>query len=238
MKLYFFLLGGFFILSSLVQAQGSKRRSLLDNDPQVVYTQELTDSETKLMVLKSMPVFATKNGRRKLGYLKANRLVTLEGFTEKAFKIRGEATHAGVAGWVSPKAFEEPEPDFVERMKETYYRQMEVRELIAAKQVAIGMTAHEVQLSLGEPTKTHFRQTKEGVSGKLEFIEYEELKHYEKFKDPLTGQTYRRYTHTTLEEKSKVSVEFTDSIATAIERSTSHKGGPVKVIHRPCRLFW
>ena len=96
---------------------------------------------------------------------------------------------------------------------------MEVRELVAAGEVAIGMSLDEVAASLGEPTKTKVRQTAKGQSGQWEFIVYEEQKHYQLVRDPLTGALYNQYTHTTLEETSKLVVEFENDVVTAIEES-------------------
>ena len=141
--------------------------SRIDSDPDVVYVEEFTDATIELLAIKAGGVYATKKGQRKLGNLKIDSKVKLIGFTEKAYKIRGEATHGGISGWVSPKVLASKDQDFVENLQRVYKRQMEVRELVAAGEVAIGMSLDEVAASLGEPTKTKVRQTSSGVSSRM-----------------------------------------------------------------------
>jgi hypothetical protein len=100
------------------------------------------------------------------------------------------------------------------------------------------MTREEVSRVYGKPTKQSMRRTPEGESGSMEFIEYEEVKHYQPVVNPSTGAVYRRYTHTTQEEKSKVVVEFEENVASAIEESESEEGGAVKIVARPIIYFW
>ena len=155
------------------------KSSLLNSDPEVVYTEEFTDKKIELLVLKPGTVYSTRKGGRKLGVLKVDTPVTLVGLTGKAYKIRGTATHGGVSGWVSPMVLGSKDKDFVENFKKVYERQKVVRDLIARHEVAIGMSVEEVSASLGKPTKTKVRQTVKGKTGVWEFIQYEEQDHYQ-----------------------------------------------------------
>ena len=213
-------------------------RSLIDSDPDVVYVEEFTSEEIELLVVKTGAVYATKAGKRKLGHLKLDSKATLVGFDERAYKIRGTAQHGGVSGWVSPKALASKDKDFVENLKQVYRRQQEVRELIANGDVAIGMSLDEVAQSLGQPTKTKVRQTAKGQSGQWEFIKYEEVKHYETYYNPAVGGLVRRYTHTTLEERSKLVVEFENSVVTALEESENNAGGRARIVTPPIVFAW
>lgn len=215
-----------------------ERRSLIDSEPDVVYTEEFTDDQIELLAVEPGTVYATKKGGRKLGVLKVNTKAKLIGFTDRAYKIQGEATHAGVSGWVSPKALASKDKDFVENLKKVYERQLEVRELIANHEVAIGMSMDEVAAALGEPTKTKVRRTAKGQSGSWEFIEYEEVDHYQTVRDPYTGALFRRKTHTTREELNKLVVEFEDEVVTAIEETENNDGGRVKIVVPPLVLGW
>ena len=67
----------------------AERKSLLDSEPDVVYTEEFTDKKIELLAIEPGVVYATKNGGRKLGVLKKNTKATLVGFTERAYKIQG-----------------------------------------------------------------------------------------------------------------------------------------------------
>ncbi len=215
-------------------------RSLLDDDPEVVYVREFTDQDIELLVPQATSIYFTRQGNngRKLGILKPNSKVALLGFTEKAFKVRGQATHGPVSGWVSPKALASKDKDFIENFKKVYARQKLVRDLIANNEVAIGMSIEEVRAALGKPTKTKVRQTAKGKTAKWEFIQYEEKDHYTYVRDPLTGQSFRQFSHTTLEEIGKLVVEFENEVVTALEESENNAGGEVKVIVPPIVFGW
>ena len=225
-------------LPSLTFADLREKSSLLNSDPDVVYTEEFTDKKIELLVLKPATVYSTKKGGRKLGVLKVDTKVTLIGLTGKAYKIRGTATHGGVSGWVSPKALGSKDRDFVENFKKVYERQKVVRDLIARHEVAIGMSVEEVSASLGRPTKTKVRQTIKGKTGVWEFIQYEEQDHYQTVRDPLTGRVFRQYSHTTKEELGKIVLEFEGEVVTAIEETENNEGGKVKIVAPPLVFGW
>ncbi len=223
------------VLTGMIQA------SLLDSDPKVVYTTEFAPEGMELKVSKAMMVFGTKDAKQKRGRLKLGSKVELVGFDERAFQVRGTRSNGeGVSGWVSPKAFASENPNLVDDFKQIYRRQLIVRDLIAHKEVAVGMTEHEVAQSLGEPTKTNARLTANGSTGTWEFIVYETVKHYANVRDPYTGGIYRQLVNTTKEEKSKVAVEFENGIATAVEESEDRTGrkGRVRSVAYPILLTW
>jgi hypothetical protein len=226
------------VAAASVLPAAADRKSLLDSEPDVVYTEEFTDKDIELLAVKPGVVYATKKGGRKLGVLKTNTKAKLVGFTERAYKIEGQASHGGVSGWVAPTALASKDKDFIENLKKVYTRQVEVRELIANHEVAIGMSMEEVGAAMGRPTKTKVRQTAKGKSGKWEFIEFEEIGHYQLVRDPQTGQVFRRLTHTTKEELSKLVVEFEDDVVTALEESENNEGDAVKIIVPPLVFGW
>lgn len=212
---------------------GSDRRSLLDSEPDVIYLQDVVEQPIKLKVIKDAPVFSDKEGNHRLGYLKANQIVDLEGMTEKVYRVRGEGTRNGIAGWVAPWAFSHPQEDFVEKLKQVYSRQISVNQIISAGGVALGMTMVETGQSRGTPTKTSMRRTKDGQSGTWEYIDYDEVKHYVTRIDPLSGGVFRQLSHITREETGKTVVEFQDNIVSAIEESENNQFGGVRVVVPP-----
>lgn len=220
------------------QSRPTERKSLLDRDPEVVYLERTVKQPIELMVIKEAPVFADREGRTRLGFLRANQKVRLEGMTDKVYRVRGDGLRNGIVGWVAPWAFASKDPEFVANLKKLYERQIEVQALIDDGQVAIGMTVDEVALSLGKPTKTNLRRTVKGQSGKWEYIEYEEIKHYVTRVDPLTGAIFRQFSHTTREEKGKTVVEFADEVVTAIEESEDRQGGNVQIVVPPLVFGW
>ena len=227
-------------ISLTSQAQIKKEReSLLESEPGVVYLKHIFDKPLKLNVIEQAQVFSDKDGKHRLGFLKADQVVELEGMTERAYRVRGQGTKDGIAGWVSPKAFSHSDPEFVEKLKKIHERYLTVAEIIKNKGIAIGMTSKEVKLSRGEPTKTTVRVTPTGESGTWEYINYNEIKHYVTKVDPVTGQAFRTYSHTTREETGKTTVEFKDGAVSAMEEMEDKgKAGNVVTVLPPVIFAW
>ena len=226
------------VLPLAAQVKRPERKSLLDNDPRVVYLTEMPDKQIELMIVKDAPVYSDIDGKQLLGTIVANQKVKIEAITDKAYKVRGKGTRDGISGWVGPWAFSSKDPQFVENLKKFYTRQLEVNKLIAENAVAMGMTTEEVAQSLGTPTKSSLRQTPEGQSGKWEFIDFEEQKNYTTVQDPVTGNLYRQLVSVTQIEKSKRVVEFTNGAVSAIEDSESKQSDTVRVIVPPIIFGW
>ena len=232
---WFAMLG---FVSPLIAQTDRDRRSLLDSDPEVAYLSEIVDKPIKLKVIKEAPVYSDKNGTRRLGFLKADQVVELEEMTEKVYRVRGKGTRNGIAGWVAPWAFSHPQEDFVAKLKKLFERQMAVNEIIAANGVAIGMTENEVAKSLGKPTKTSVRRTADGQESTWEFIIYEDVNHYVTRVDAISGQVFRQLSHVTREEKGKTTVEFKDSLVTALEETEDNNSGNPRIVVPPFVFAW
>ena len=232
------LIAALLVTPLAAETKRAERKSLLDSDPEVVYLEQTLKKPIELKVIKEAPVFSDKEGQHRLGTLKADQTVRLEAITEKIYRVRGQGTRDGISGWVAPWAFSSPDPEFVANFKLLYQRQIQVQALIAAKNVAVGMTMDEVTLVKGKPTKTSVRKTGTGESGRWEFIDYEQIKHYTTTVDPQTGAAYRQLAYVTQEEKSKTAVEFENDVVTAIEESEDHQGGNVRVIVPPLLFRW
>jgi hypothetical protein len=226
------------VIPSTAEIKRQDRRSLLDSEPDVVYLERALGKPLELQVIKEAPVFSDKEGKHRLGTLKADQTVKLEAVTERIYRVRGQGTHGGIAGWVAPWAFTSKDPQFVAHLKEFYDRQIQVQELINAKQVAVGMTLDEVSQSRGKPTKTTVRKTEKGESGKWEYIDYDQVKHYITRVDAATGQVYRQLSHIEQVEKGRTNVEFGDGIVTAVEESEDRQGGNVRIVVPPLVFGW
>lgn len=220
------------------QIQRTERKSLLDADPDVVYLEQTVPKPIDLSVVKEATVFSDKEGKHRLGTLKANQVVRLEAITDKSYRVRGAGTHDGISGWVAPWAFSSNDPDFVAHLKQLFDRQIQVQRLIADQKIAVGMTLDEVTLSRGTPTKTALRKTANGQSGRWQYIDYEDVKNYVSEVDARTGIAYRRLISVTRVERGKTTVEFTDNLVTAIEESENRQGGDVRIIVPPVLYRW
>lgn len=232
------LTAGLLAQPASAQLKKQERKSLLDSDPEVVYLEQALPKPVELKVVKEASVFTDKDGKNRLGTLKADQMVKLEAITERSYRVRGQGTRGGISGWVSPAAFSSKDPDFVVHLKQLYERQMAVQKLIEEKMVAVGMTMDEVSQSRGKPTKTSVRKTASGESGSWEYIDYEDVKNYANEIDPRTGQVYKRLISVTRVEKGKTRVEFADNLVTALEESENHEGGDVKIIVPPVVWRW
>jgi outer membrane protein assembly factor BamE (lipoprotein component of BamABCDE complex) len=158
--------------------------------------------------------------------------------TENAYRVKGEASHAGVIGWVNPNHLASKDKDFISNLKKLYERQMIVKELIANKEVAIGMTLDEVSESMGQPTETEVEQTREGMSGKWDYVITEEQKHYRTIIDPRTGNAYRQLSHITTEERARTTVKFKENIITSVTRKKNNGPGKVRIVPAPIIFHW
>ena len=228
------LLLGLITTGSLV---AQRSNSGLNSDPDVVYLDDHLAKPVELSVVTDARVFSDKEGKHLLGVLLERQNVKLEAMTDRAYKVRGEGSTGGIAGWVSPKAFESPDPDFVSNLKNIYQRQLQVQTLIANNEIAIGMNMAEVAQSLGEPTKKSSRVTAEGQSATWEFIDYDEKKHYRYVRNPFTGITYKQFSHTEIIEREKITLEFLEGIVTAIERSEDSTDTGLKIVVPPITFF-
>jgi len=225
-------------LPASAQLKRVERKSLIDRDPDVVHLADHVKKPIELKVIKEATVFSDKNGKSRLGVLKADQVVVLEAMTERAYKVRGEGTRDGISGWVGPHAFASKDPDFVENLKKLHQRQLMVAELIENKELAIGMTPDEVSKSRGAPTKTQIKRTERGESGRWEYVDYEKVTHYNYVRDPYSGQVFRQVSHVTQEERGKTVVEFQNGTVSALEESEQKHPTPVKIIVPPLVFVW
>lgn len=215
------------------ESKRNERKSMLDQESDVVYISEIPDLKIELDVIQEAPVYSDKDGKIKLGTLKKNQKVPLEAITDRAYRVRGQGTIDGIAGWVAPWAFTTKDPQFVEQLKKFYQRQIEIRALIAKKEIAIGMTTAEVIQVLGKPTKSTIKQGKQGQSGTWEYITYKEQKNYIAVRDPKTGELYRQLVSITQVETEKRIVEFNDNLVSSIENITDKGRSNAQIVIPP-----
>lgn len=214
------------------------KRSPLNNDPEVLYMEHYTAKEIVFITTGPLAAYSSKKGAnsRKLTTFQAGSKVKLIALTDKAYRVSGQGKNGKTLGWVNPKKLASKDPKFIDNLKKVYERQMIVNSLLTNNEVAIGMTINEVKLSLGEPTKKTSKVTKDGRSGKWQFIESEEVKHYNHLTDPRTGQIYKRLSHITTEEKSNITIEFENKVVTSITRVEDNGPDKIKIITPPIIL--
>jgi len=224
-------------IAPIASAQFSSSRTSktsLNNDPEIL---ELEDYSTpiKLLLVKDTALYASKSGNksRKLGTLTSGSSVQLVAMTQNVYRIAGKGKYGKIRGWVSPKSVASQDPDFVENLKNLYQRQIKVNELIAKKQVAIGMTIEEVGKALGKPTKKEVAITKDGNSGSYQYIQHDQQKHYRYVSNQLTGTVYKQLSHITNIEKSNTSIDFINDVVTSITTKDDASESQINTIIPP-----
>ncbi len=211
------------------------KKSGFDNDPEVVYLEHYTSIPIKFLTIEDTALYSSKKGKssRKLGTFSPGTSVQLLAMNENAYRISGKGKFGLLKGWVNPKNLGSQDPEFVANLQALYKRQMKIQALIKNKQVAIGMSLSEVLQSLGKPTKKEDRVTKDGRSGKYEFIKFDEQKHYRYVTNPRNGEIYRQLSHITTEEKSNVTVEFENNVVTAVTAKEDNGPGKINIVVPP-----
>jgi hypothetical protein len=215
----------------------AKERSSLSREPDAIYLEDFLDKPVRLKIKKdsSPPVFSQLNAKLRVGRMVAGSTVTVVAVSEKAYRVRGKATHGGVSGWMSPKYLEAKDPEFFEKMKKVYARQLEVQTLIDAHEVGLGMTVDEVKESLGKPTTTKSTIEKDSKLLILEYTTFERVAQRVARRD----QYGRLYYDTTFVKVpvGTLAVHFLNGAATRIEEEIGEPKDGVKIVPLPIQLF-
>jgi len=224
-------------IAPIASAQFSSSRASkasLNNDPEILELEDYT-TPIKLLLVKDTAIYASKTGNksRKLGTLTSGSSVQLVAMTENVYRIAGKGKYGKIRGWVSPKSVASQDPNFIGNLKNLYQRQIKVNQLIAKKQVAIGMTVEEVGKALGKPTKKEVAITKDGSSGSYQYIQHDQQKHYRYVSDHLTGRVFKQLSHVTTIEKSNISIDFVNDVVTAITTKDDASEGQINTIIPP-----
>ncbi len=139
-----------------------------------VYLEEAAPQlRIKLDVKEPVAIFADVAGTRHLGVLIAPQQVELVAVSDRMLRVRGQARQGQVVGWVVPSFLSPLPPDFLRSLRQAEQRRLQVADLIARREVAVGMTQEEVRQSLGRPQKTSSRVNQDSVVEIWEFITYQ-----------------------------------------------------------------
>ena len=225
----------FTALSPVLSAQVWQKKSKLVREKGAIYLEEFLSAPLKLKVLKAANAYSTVKGKRYLGTIRAGQTVTVLAVHDRAFRVRGIAQQGQIVGWIGPTFLEKTEPDFVENLKKAHARAVEVAELIARKEVALGMNMDEVEASLGRPTKKSSQVNKEGRTDTYEYISYKRVPQTHLTTDRF-GRVYRSTTYL-LVETGKVSIDFTDDVVVSISESERNPRDRIRAVPAPIIVF-
>lgn len=214
---------------------GAVRRpgTALPQEPGTVPVEELVTKPIFLKVVKDTPVYVSSKMERAIGSISPGTVVRLIALSDQAYRVRGKARHGDVSAWLPLETAASPEADLVPRLKKLHERQKKVDELIASRQIALGMTGEEVQAALGKPSRKSSKLNAAGREEKLEYVIYERVPQYttsiDAFGRPVQTVTYLKM------ETGSLSVTLKDNVVDSVEETKGNPlgGGGVKIVPGP-----
>lgn len=221
------------------QSDHDRQGTRLNREEGAVYLEGLVKKEVPIRINAATAAYSTLKADRWLGNLLPNQEATLLAISEKAYRVRARARQGQVAGWISKAAVDGVTPEMAENLTKLHERQLLVNDLIANRQVALGMTSEEVGLSLGAPDKRNSKVNKEGRTDSFEYITFERVPQtstsIDQFGRPFNSTVWLEV------ETGRVTIDFEKGVATSIEESEGADkvaaGANVRIVPPPIFLF-
>lgn len=217
-----------------LSAQTAKRpTSRLAVEPGTIHVEDILPKPVFMKVVQDSPIFVSAKMDRAVGSMAPGTIVKLVGLSDTAFRVRGKARHGDTSGWLPAAAVAHPDPNLVANVRKLHERQVKVEELIAAHQIALGMTGDEVAASMGKPTRKSSKLSAGGKEEKLEYVIYERVPQYNTSIDAF-GRAFQTVTYIKVETGS-LAVNLKDNVVESIEETKGNPlgGGGVKIIPGP-----
>lgn len=216
-------------------AQPLARRptSRLAVEPGTIHVEDILTKPVYLKILNDAPIYVSSKLDRAIGSMMPGTLVKLVGLSDTAFRVRGKARHGDTSGWIRMTDALSPDPNLVPDLKKLHERQTQVEVLIAAHQIALGMTSEEVLASMGKPSRKSSKLSAAGKDEKFEYVIFERIPQYTTSVDAF-GRPFQSVTYIKVETGS-LSVNFKNNTVETIEET---KGNPlgtggVKIVPGP-----
>lgn len=222
------------LLVCTLSAQTAKRpSSRLAVEPGTIHVEDILPKAVFMKVMQDSPIYVSSKLDRAIGSMAPGTIVKLVGMSDTAFRVRGKARHGDTSGWLPTAAVAHPDPNLVTNLKKLHERQIKVEELIAAHQIALGMTSEEVAASMGKPTRKSSKLSATGKEEKLEYVIYERVPQYTTSVDAF-GRPFQTVTYIKVETGS-LAVNLKDNVVDTIEEMKGNPlgGGSVKIIPGP-----
>jgi hypothetical protein len=228
-------------------------------EPGAIYLSDFAIPPLKLKILEPAPAYFDTAQSRYAGTLRFPQIVQVEALDENGLlRIRGNAQQGGIAAWISPQ-FLEPLPEkFVENLRKSEARKIQVDALIAQNEAALGMTTAEVARSLGKPQKKSSRTDKSNSQQVWEYVKFKLVPQTTYI--PVNNQTILTfqptprtpggaliqncpgYSASTVYVKVPIgtlTVTFHNDIVESLDQSEgTTTGGQVSVVIPPLNVYW
>ncbi|MBE7495066.1 MAG: hypothetical protein HS117_08985 [Verrucomicrobiaceae bacterium] len=222
MKRLLFAALGLLAVGNAAAQLAKPRPSTLPQEPGTFSVEGLTPKPILVRIQAETPVYTTNKFERAIGSFAPGVPVTLVAMSDTAYRVRGRARHADVAGWVKQADVLSRDPMLADKLKKLFERTQQVAELIKNNQVALGMTSEEVQASLGRPTRTSAKINAAGKQERLEYAMFEKVPQVTTTRDAF-GQLVQTVIYVKV-EVGTLALSFKDGVVDEIEET---KGNPL-----------
>jgi hypothetical protein len=215
---------GILLFQHVSSGQTVARRpsSRLAVEPGTLHVEDILPKPVFMKVVADSPIYISSKLDRAIGSMAPGTIVKLVGMSDTGFRVRGKARHGDTSGWLPAAAVAHPDPNLVTNLKKLHERQTRVEELIAARQIALGMTGEEVAAAMGKPSRKTSKLSASGREEKLEYVVYERVPQYHTSLDAL-GRPFQTVTYLKVETGS-LAVNLRDNVVETIEET---KGNPL-----------
>ena len=210
-----------------------RNTSKLADEPGTITVEGLLPKPVVVKIPAEATIYYNADFQRPLGTMAPGTIVTLVALGDTAYRVRGRARHGDVSGWLKPTDVIHPDPNLHANLKKVYDRQIQVQDLIAKKEVALGMTQDEVGLSLGKPTRTSSKLSAQGRDDTYEYAIFERVPQTVTGRDAI-GNIVQSIIYVKV-ETGTLSIHFKDAIVDSIEEKLGHPlgNGGIKIVVPP-----
>jgi hypothetical protein len=210
-----------------------RNTSKLADEPGTITVEGLLPKPVVVKIPAEATIYYNADFQRPLGTMAPGTIVTLVALGDTAYRVRGRARHGDVSGWLKPTDVIHPDPNLHANLKKVYDRQIQVQDLIAKKEVALGMTQDEVGLSLGKPTRTSSKLSAQGRDDTYEYAIFERVPQTVTGRDAI-GNIVQSIIYVKV-ETGTLSIHFKNAIVDSIEEKLGHPlgNGGIKIVVPP-----
>ncbi|MDD5200837.1 MAG: hypothetical protein PHC88_13650 [Terrimicrobiaceae bacterium] len=208
-------------------------------EPGAIYLSDFEAKPMKLKLLQPAPAYFDFAGSRYVGTLRAPQLVEVQAIADQAYRVRGNAQQGQVLGWVDPKYLQPIAPEVLTALRKSEERRKTVAALIAANQLAIGMTPTEVELSIGKPQKRSSSESKEKSPEQVwDYVKYATIPQNTTVAGP--GGAVSVVTTYVKTPVGRLTVTFKEGVVQSLDQSegTILSGNQTTIVAPPILLYW
>ncbi len=225
------------MFASALPGQQGRSRLGSQTEPGSLYIEDILPKPVRLSVAGDSVIYYQLDMQRPLGQMAPGTTVQLVAMTDTTYKVRGRARHGDVAGWMRKEDLKSPDPQLYDKLKAFYERQKKVDELIANRQVALGMTNSEVEQSLGKPSRKSTKITAAGREEVLEYSIFDKVPQITTGRDA-TGQLVQSTIYVKV-EVGRLTISFQNGAVSEISETMGNPlgTGGVKIVPGPITVF-